>query len=385
MGRRIAREQNWKFVTPDFPIPVLFDLEDEVRRLDTLSIGFDEMRFKGLLGRVRDNLQAWLANTPTSALLCFDNLGLAGCLIDDLYLRTARSSADEVARLAPDGATVDLLKNLHDKTFGDLHLAINARFTLNPSRNSELDDLTPIGWVAKRRPKTLLVQVGHNHGLYRVGADAEVTGTPAETFTQPGGAGHAPYYDQWQELARQLAALPAEVGTIVVTLLPKVGAVASLRPRGVERHDGYAETYEPVLSVSTNILEGQILRAIDDEIRKANDRIRGILHDAASAAGNADRLRFFDTFAMFEARDYKNSLDKSRRIVVDPGVTIDNRYLDSKQNLLPPFGRALIAGGIESIDGMHATGCGYADLASEAMGLLGLHQDRQALLKAHPQ
>jgi len=117
---RIAREQNWKFVTPDFPIPVLFDLEDEVRRLDTLSIGFDEMRFKGLLGRVRDNLQAWLANTPTSAFPCFDNLGLAGCLIDDLYLRTARSSADEVARLAPDGATVDLLKNLHDKTFGDL-------------------------------------------------------------------------------------------------------------------------------------------------------------------------------------------------------------------------------------------------------------------------
>jgi hypothetical protein len=60
-------------------------------------------------------------------------------------------------------------------------------------------------------------------------------------------------------------------------------------------------------------------------------------------------------------------------------MTIDNRYLDSKQSLLPPFGRRLVAGGFQSVDGMHATGCGYADLASEVMKVLGLAHDRDAL------
>ena len=98
---RVAQQQGWRFVTPDFPIPVLFDLEKEVRRLDTATIGFEGLRFSGLFGHVRDNLKAWLADTQTSAFSCFDNLGLAGCLVDDLYTRTARTSAAEIARLAP--------------------------------------------------------------------------------------------------------------------------------------------------------------------------------------------------------------------------------------------------------------------------------------------
>ena len=44
---RVAQQQSWRFVTPDFPIPVLFDLENEVRRLDTATIGFDGLRFRG--------------------------------------------------------------------------------------------------------------------------------------------------------------------------------------------------------------------------------------------------------------------------------------------------------------------------------------------------
>jgi hypothetical protein len=378
---RVAEQQGWRFITPDFPIPVLFDLEREVRRLDTATIGFESMRFTGLFGRVRDNLAAWIANTPTSAFTCFDNLAMAGCLIDDLYTRSTRTSAAEIARLAPQGPAADVLISLHDRTFGDLHLAIGGRFILNPARIPELDDLTPIDWVKKRRPKTLVVQVGHNQGLFRIGEDAEVTGAPADSFTNPGGPGHAAYYDQWTQLASHLAQLPPEVATILVALLPKLSAVANLQPRGVERDQGYAETYEPVLSTSPNILSGVDLRAIDHEVQKANLKIQSILTDAATAGGNANRLKFIDTYTLFEARDFKNSQDAARRIVVDPTVVVDNRYLESKQAIVPPFGRRLAAGGLQSIDGMHPSGCGYADLASEAMKVLGLPQDRSAILE----
>jgi len=372
---RIAQTQGWVFNTPDFPIPVLFDLEQEVRVLNTSIISIEHLRFEGFFGRVRDNLNTWLTNASESAFTCFDNLGLSGCLIDDLYTRTARTSAEELAELAPHGASLDVLDNLVDQKFASLHLAINSRFTLNPSQDPELNDLTQLDWVEKRRPKILLVQVGHNHGLYSIGADAQ-----DGSFTQSGGTGHAEYFDQWGELARRLALLPPEVGTILVVLLPKLGAVANLQPRGVEREQGYAESYEPVLSASTNILAGDRLRTIDQAIQSANQQIRQILVDAATTSGAANRLRFLDTFALFDALDFKDSLDESRRLPVTPTMTIDNRYLESKQSLRPPFGRQLVAGGFQSIDGMHATGCGYADLASEVMKVLGLAHDRTALL-----
>ena len=158
------------------------------------------------------------------------------------------------------------------------------------------------------------MQVGHNHGLYRIGSDAVATGPPGDTFTEPGGPSHTPYFDQWAQLAERLAQLPSEVRTILVMLLPKVGAVANLRPGGVERDQGYAATYEPVLSTSTSVLAGSHLLAIDQEIQNANARIKKLFLDAADAAGTVNRVKFLDVYALFEARDYKNSLDASRRI-----------------------------------------------------------------------
>ena len=40
---RVAEEQGWDFIPPDFPRPILFDLEQEVRRLDTLTLSVDEI------------------------------------------------------------------------------------------------------------------------------------------------------------------------------------------------------------------------------------------------------------------------------------------------------------------------------------------------------
>src|SRR6266849_2046327 len=92
---RIAQEQAWEFVTPDFPRPILFNLEDEVRRLDTLTLSVENFAFKGIV------------------------------------------------ELTPRGADTPL----HADSLGDLHRAINGRFTLNPSADPAFNDFTPLDWV----------------------------------------------------------------------------------------------------------------------------------------------------------------------------------------------------------------------------------------------
>ena len=258
---------------------------------------------------------------------------------------------------------------------------MNARFTLNPAQSADFADFTPLDWVKHREPEILGVQIGHNHGLFSVGFSAEDKGITN------GDPLHGGYFDQWQQLAEGLAALPDTVQTILVTLLPKVGATANLRPRGDERANGYAPFYEPVLSTHTTVFLGPRLREIDLEIKQVNQKIQDIVTHAAKATGNPGRekrLVFLDTWALLDERDYKNSLQKATRIPVDSGVTIDNRYLDGQPQIVlgALFKLKLIAGGFLSVDGMHPSGCGYAVFASEVMKLLRLQHNAGELLKA---
>jgi hypothetical protein len=53
--------------------------------------------------------------------------------------------------------------------------------------------------------------------------------------------------------------------------------------------------------------------------------------------GRIDRLKFLDTFKLFGAIDYKNSLEPNKRIAIGRDQAIDNDYLAA--NLVPelPF------------------------------------------------
>jgi hypothetical protein len=371
---RIAQEQAWDFVTPDFPRPVLFDLEEEVRSLPHLTLSLVNLRFEGFFQRVRENLRAWLKNDRESDASCFDNLALSAAKINDLYTRSAASSNDKIASLVPmdDPDPAGTLTDLElVQKLADLHLPINARFTLNPSQDPAFANFTPLDWVRERKPHVLVVQIGHNHGLYQIGEDAATD----VSFDQ------GDYWDEWQELATRLAQLPAEIETILVALLPKVGAVANLHPQDDDRRDGYADAYSPTFSVSPSVLAGTDLASIDGKIHTGNARIQTILKDAHTAAGAPNRLKFLDSYSLFESYDYKNSLDDSRQIVINDELWIDNRYVTGTVPRSLPLRVELATGGFQSIDGMHPSGCGYAMLASEAMKLLNLPQQREALLE----
>jgi hypothetical protein len=372
---RLAAAQNWEFVPPDHPRPVLFDLEEEIRRLTTLGFVLTGARFEGIEARFRRNLAEWLAGTIESGAACFDNLAVAGALVGDLYARTAASSDAEIAALTGGG---NPNAQLSVKAVGELHVAINARFVLNPTRDPAFAGFTMLDWVRERKPETLVVQIGHNHGLYEVGSRAEVK--PIDGTDAVYGA----FWDQWARLAGDLAALPAEVGTVVVMLLPKVGAVANLRAQGLNRTNGYADSYDPVFAPSVGSLTAAELAAVDAQVRASNDRIRTTVLEAATLAGTAARVRFIDTYALFEGFDFKNALDAARRIDLGDGIVVDNRYLEAateRQSWFARPTRRWVSGGLQSADGMHPTGCGYALFACEVMTALGLPHDRLALLR----
>jgi hypothetical protein len=374
-GSRMAAFQGFEFITPDFPRDVLFDLEKEIRLLDTLSLSLDKLKLSDAVSRIRDNLRAWLEFPGGSHYSCFDNLGLSGAKIYDLYTRTSDSSAADIRQKTtggggPDGA-------LRMETLGGLHLSINARFTLNPSQDPAFAGYTPLDWVEKRQPEILCVQIGHNHGLFAVGFSAEDSGI---TIGDPY---YGSYWDQWKSVASRLAGLPESVKTILIVLLPKVGATANLMPVGDERVNGYATYYQPVLSTHTTSLSGQRLRGIDLEIQEINKQIKTLTVDAQTTGnpGLVNRLKFLDTYNILDRFDYKNTLDQARRLQLGAGA-IDNRYLHGNLEVLAGsrFPLDLSAGGFLSLDGMHPSGCGYAILAAQAANVLGLATNQAAML-----
>jgi hypothetical protein len=131
-------------------------------------------------------------------------------------------------------------------------------------------------------------------------------------------------------------------------------------------------------------LSGARVAAADAEIVEINKKIQSTVLTAANTAGTAARVTFLDAFAALDSIDYKNSLDSKKRLKLTGNVLIDNRYLDGKPALPNFFKGVLVAGGYQSIDGMHASGFGYADLASRALTALGLPHtatDRTKLLR----
>jgi hypothetical protein len=233
-------------------------------------------------------------------------------------------------------------------------------------------------WVRQRLPRRLFVQIGHNHGLYSIGADAK--NVPFDGIDQNGKT----FRESFEALAKQLGDLPGDVQQIVCLFLPKVGAVANLRPQDSSREGGYSESYEPVFSTSKEVLTGKQLSEIDTRIRNVNLELKQILVNAIQGT----RLALIDTYSFFDAYDYKNTLDSTKRIAIGKGTAIDNFYLHGKlipqippKIGLPPFIKKLARGGFQNIDGMHPSGCGYAFLASQVMDALKLPHDVKNLLQ----
>jgi hypothetical protein len=347
---QVARQMGWRFVTPDYPRPVLLDLEDLVRRLIS---GQQKLNLTEIKQQVRANAEAWLADLPRgwSNQTVFDNIAIAQAGIDDLVTVNAG---------ALKAAIPGLVDQLRQGTAGlggiaTLYFSINGAFLLNPSNKPELDGLSCVDQVAARKPKCLLVSVGSNEGLFE-GA-----------FTGPYGPKVAAKIDTIPAKMRVLAqALRDRIGDdaavplMVWTNLIKPSTIANLMPRPfnalLPRGEKYYKNYQCTLFNSGDATGAEIA-AFDRQIRRINDQVQSDVTRILATPGRA--VKFADVYAMSEQRDTKHGSDLGDLEWVES---------DGDRHHVGNYPFSLSTGfriGLYGLDNMHPTDIGYALMANE--------------------
>jgi len=347
---QVAKQMGWQLVTPDYPRPVLLDIEDLVRRLIS---GQQKLNLDQLKEQVRANAQAWLADMPQgwSTRTVFDNIAIAQAGIEDLVTVNAG---------ALKAAIPGLVQQLQQGTGGlggiaTLYFSINGAFLLNPSNKPELDGLSCVDQVAARKPKCLLVSVGSNEGLFE-GA-----------FTGPYGPGVAAKIDTIPAKMRTLAqALRDRIGDdaavplMVWTGLIKPSTIANLMPRPfnavLPRGEKYYKRYQCTLFDSGNA-SGEAIAAFDQQIKRINAQVQSDV--TAILATPRRQVKFADVYAMSEQRDTKHGSDLGDLEWVES---------DGDRHRVGNYPFSLSTGfriGLYGLDNMHPTDVGYALMANE--------------------
>ena len=347
---QVAKQMGWRIATPDYPRPVLLDLEDLIRRMIS---GQQKLNLGEIKQQVRANAEAWLADMPQgwSTQTVFDNIAIAQAGIEDLVTVNAG---------ALKAALPGLVDQLRQETGGlgaiaTLYFSINGAFLLNPSNKPELDGLSSVDQVALRKPKVLLVSIGSNEGLFE-GA-----------FTGPYGAKVAKKIDTIPAKMRTLArALRDRIGDdravplMVWTNLVKPSTLANLMPRPfnavLEPGEKYYKNYQCTLFNSGNTTGAKIAE-FDKQIARINKQVEREVTKILAAPNRT--VKFADIYAMSEERDTKHGSDLG-----------DIEYVESDgdRHHLGNYPFSLSSGfriGLYGLDNMHPTDIGYALMANQ--------------------
>lgn len=375
-GAIIAREQGWAFNSPRFPRPVLFDLEDIVRKYVNWGI---IIGWAFLFKRLQDNFRDWvddflLQRGDVESPEWCDNLAVAGATLGDIGADPKRENHFSWERtraiLEPlkDASLKDLILR-HKERVGDVHLGINSGYVLNPRGLAKYRDWTVLDWVEARKPKTLFVHMGHNNGLYPIGSNAAPEDLRKTLL---------PHY---RRMIENVMAVTGIKQRVVFILLPKVSAVANLEVLGAgPGADGYWPRYKPVFSTSANEFNAAQMKAVDAMIVQINRELR----DHIRSFDGTHWTEVVEAYEILEAKDFKQTGDKSRQVRIGK-YTINNRYLrgDSRavslsggKNAVKTVRWEFLDGGFQSVDGMHPSAVGYGEVAIEVAKKLNLKYDK---------
>lgn len=295
---------------------------------------------------------------------CFDNVSVAGSEVWHLYDYTAAQGSaqarEEFAKLA--GAPLSL-SSVGKVDLSRLIYGVNSRFVLNPRNLPGHAGKTQIGWVAERKPRRLLVNIGSNNGLW----DMCLCGDPdAGLYFGRRGGSDPDDYSQIEALAEALDALPPEVETIYFNSLGRPRCVANLMPVPDdvewESHPGedYFPSYENrfALSSAYHLLTAEQMTALDRRVTQANARIAEILTRGITR----HRLAIVDFYGLLTDNDAKHWGDIRATLAAD--LRISNNTFQSE------IIGGLAHGGLFGLDGMHPTTVGYGIVAARVLDVI---------------
>jgi hypothetical protein len=345
-----AKVFKWHFEPPTFPRPVIFDLEEIVREyLPAIPVSL-----KALLNHLDSNLNDWrnhFQKPPTSGPEYFDNLAVAGSTLDQLKTLSYQKTLATLERNK--NFKFQNLFEIKAEQLFDLHIGINSGFVLNPHGKKEYANYNMLEWVKVRKPKRLVVHMGHNDGLYAIGGDA----IPGESNLRQTASKYVKLIDDIKNVTHSNQQL-------IFILLPKISAVANLAVSGHEpNEDGYWGSYEPVFSLSRRTFNATAMERQDQAIAKANKMIC----DKLETLKGLRKVEVISAYDLLNRLDYKNFRKRSNQVVIKER-RFDNRYIKG-------LGPVFLLGGLESIDGMHPTNIGYAELAFELVRLFQKGED----------
>ena len=306
-------------------------------------------------------------------------------------------------------------------SFPNLVEAANAAFVLNPTRNLCLEHLTPIQQVELRKPRRLLVGIGHNDGMWSLAFTNRPITEPACSNTSLGENGEpscsirpvkdALVFDFISNVQLMLQRLSAVEGleAVYVNTLPRPSRTANLVPFQIGRKwhwysdlmsgpgNGPGDLSEKVYSSDQQIADSddlivQVNRRLADLVRAASrpDGTKFYLVDADARLGEFDAKRCDISTPPGTLREtcrsqHGLSLTKAR-FGGGEDVSLDNRPIrfegESGFRTGLGFQTKIVEGGLFAFDNMHLSAAGYEIMADTIVRVMRDQAHDHAVLPA---
>lgn len=346
---QVADAFNWTLITPDYPRPVLFDIEAMFRS--------GVIDLKDLHAKILANAGQWMSAAPHgwSKRRFFDNVSNAGATIGSLFTDTYAKHyptidplVNEVVRTGPLGIQAK----------GDLYYALNTAFLLNPAGIDELAFVTPVDLVGLRRPKRLLVNIGSNEGLFRACLSAKY-GDFADSIER--------IPDLMHELGKALAPHASHVERIYVNSLVRPRCVGNLWTRADFSEPspdcvGYFSNYVGRLGFLGG-MSGAEMRLFDEHIKDINQRAFAAFR---AAMPDPSRVHAVDCYALSSRHDRKHDCEAAADEIWVKLRKAKVRLSNLPLGALGGFKH----GGLFGLDNLHLTGPGSALMAGEIAAVI---------------
>ena len=397
-----ARTGGRSFYGPQYP-----SYGQDVSKTVNFGLNLEALPVGGLLGSAvgLGSLPSYQADalkylldeyTPPNGRAMVDNLAFSGASsidIDDWTPQDHRLHAREIIALQKKHP-------LSVGYLGDAFTSANGAFVLNPTHNSCLDKMTPLGQVLFRQPVRLIINVGGNNGIFAVAFNGKTLDTDTCNATDIANRNGVRRCDGnirhflLDRLINGVRSAGMKLATSHIVYVYINGITEPARPANLlfTRENG-TERISTDVFIPASLTSTQ-LREADEAADKANAALRKVVDDlnvVTHDGRNGPLFTFVDEDATLARLDYKGCLARGevdcqiRRLKIDAGRMNDGAgaadvYLDNRPYDVGPVppGRhypEIKAGGLFSLDNMHLSSVGYELMARAVTDAMAVNGD----------